>query len=64
MSKKRVADKKFLEALKAINESGESAVNYCLSYVRGQMDAQGNKHLRHDWDDSYMSIDLKKEHTH
>lgn len=58
MSKKAKIDKKFTEALTELSGVGECPVNYCLSYVRGFMRANGKEEYLHEWDDACMRIGL------
>ncbi|MGS3427381.1 hypothetical protein ACB358_14175 [Serratia nevei] len=58
MSKKQQIDKKFTEALSELNGIGECPVNYCLSYVRGFMCANGKGEYLHEWEDALMLISL------
>ncbi|NWC63723.1 hypothetical protein [Cedecea sp. P7760] len=58
MSKKKLAEKKFCEAMELLNKAGECPVNYCLSYVRGFMCSDGSNDYLHEWDDACMRIKL------
>ncbi|QGH63407.1 hypothetical protein [Serratia proteamaculans] len=58
MSKKVKIDKKFTDALTELNSIGECPVNYCLSYVRGFMQANGKAEYLHEWDDACMRVGL------
>ncbi|HGY1466837.1 TPA: hypothetical protein ACNVLA_003749 [Klebsiella aerogenes] len=57
-SKKKIADKKFQEAMTAVHNAGEDRVNYCLSFIRGYLDSIGKTEMLHEWDDACMRIKL------
>lgn len=57
-SKKKIADKKFQEAMQAVHAAGEDRVNYCLSFIRGYLDSKGKTEMLHEWDDACMRIKL------
>lgn len=58
MSNKKVADKKFQDAMQAVHEAGEDRVNYCLSFIRGYMESTGKNEMLHECDDACMRIKL------
>lgn len=57
-SKKKIADKKFQEAMLAVHAAGEDRVNYCLSFIRGYLESTGKAEMIHEWDDASMRIKL------
>lgn len=57
-SKKKIADKKFQEAMQAVHAAGEDRVNYCLSFIRGYLNSVGKTEMLHEWDDACMHIKL------
>lgn len=56
--KKKIADKKFQEAMQAVHAAGEDRVNYCLSFLRGYLESKGETEMIHEWDDACMRIRL------
>lgn len=58
--RKKLAEKKFCEAMEALGKSGEDPVNYCLSYVRGFMCAEGKGEYLHEWDDACMRLTMSE----
>ncbi|MFV6998982.1 hypothetical protein ACNPLN_06755 [Klebsiella pneumoniae] len=59
-SKKKIADKKFQEAMLAVHNAGEDRVNYCLSFIRGYLESIGKTEMIHEWDDACMRIKLSE----
>lgn len=58
MMRKKLAEKKFCEAMEALTLAGESPVNYCLSYVRGYMHSEHQADYLHEWDDGCMRLSM------
>lgn len=59
-NKTKLAEQKFVAAMEALIECGESPLNYCLAYARGHMHAQGEVEYLHEWEDGTMRLRLQE----